>query len=82
MRKPVAVVTGIALSLVLCSPALAARPANQACLGETLRVAAKMDGFAELVNGVARDIRGVGEEVQAVLAGSFPDEAFPNTCND
>jgi hypothetical protein len=26
--------------------------------------------------------QGVGDEVQLILAGEFPDDAFLNTCND
>ncbi len=83
MNKRVGLVAGFALSLTLAGPVLAAQPASQACLGATISGAAQLGrDYGQLVASVAQDIRGVGEEVQLILAGEFPDEAFPNTCND
>ncbi len=83
MRMRIGVLSGITLALVLASPVLAAQPVSQACLGRTISAAAQGGAaFGQFVAGVARDDRGVGEEVQIVLAGELPDEGFPNTCND
>ncbi len=83
MKKRVGLVAGIALSIALAGPVLGAQPAGQACLGSTISGAAQLGrDYGQLVASVAQDIRGVGEEVQLILAGEFPDEGFPNTCND
>jgi hypothetical protein len=83
MKKRVGLLAGIALSLALGSPVLAAQPANHACGGETVSGAAHQGKYGQLVVApVAKDDRGVGAEVQLILAGDFPDEFFPNTCND
>ena len=63
-----------------------ARPAEPGCLGASVSAAATADGrgFGAFVSFTARNDpgNGVGDAVQAVLAGVVPDEAFPNTCND
>jgi hypothetical protein len=83
MRKQIGFLSGIALALALASPVAAGQPASHACLGRTVSAAAQSGAdFGRFVAAVARDTRGVGEEVQVVLAGEFPDDAFPNTCND
>jgi hypothetical protein len=59
--------------------------AEPACLGESVSAAAKAGGrdFGQLVALTATmSTQGVGDEVQLIRAGEFPDEAFPNTCND
>ena len=83
MRKLIGLASGLALSIALGSPVLAATPASHACLGRTVSGAAQAGAdFGALVATVAKDVRGVGEEVQLIQAGQFPDDAFPNTCND
>lgn len=66
---------------MLATPAAAAQPNHQACLGEDIRTYAQAgSGFGALVSGVlAAD--GVGAEIQAHLAGDIPDAVTPNSCN-
>ena len=83
MRTRVGVISGVILSLAIGAPVLAAQPAGKACLGETISAAAQLGReYGQLVASVAMDERGVGQEVQLIQAGKFPDEGFPNTCND
>ena len=83
MRVRVGLISGVVLSLALGAPVLAARPASQGCLGDSVSAAAQLGrGYGQLVASVARENGGVGEVVQLLLAGNFPDAAFPNTCND
>ena len=84
MKTRIALVSGIALSLAVFTPVLAAKPANQACGGESVSAAAQQfRPYGQVVVApTAQDARGVGAIVQAILAGEFPDEGFPNTCND
>lgn len=83
MRTVISLVSAAVLSLGLASAALAGQPANQACLGSSIAAAAQGGrDFGDLVATVATDVRGVGEEVQIILAGEFPDEGFLNSCND
>lgn len=83
MRKRLGILSAIALSFGLVTPVLAGQPANQGCLGASVSPAAHVGQFGQLVVApTARDARGVGEVVQLILAGEFPDEGFPNTCND
>ena len=83
MSKRIGFLSGLALALAVGSPVLAGQPASKACLGRTISAAAQAGAaYGQFVAGVARDDRGVGAEVQIVLAGELPDEAFPNTCND
>jgi hypothetical protein len=71
-----------AVVLMLATPAAAAQPNHQACLGKDIRTYAQNgSGFGALVSGVlAAD--GVGAEIQAHLAGDIPDTVTPNSCND
>ena len=71
------------LSIVALGPAaLAAEPAQQACLGHDIRAFAQAGaGFGGFVSGMATD-GGVGDEIRAHLAGNIPDVALPNSCND
>ena len=72
------------LSIVTVSGALAT-PNAPGCLGESVSAAATAGGreLGQLASLTARtSTRGVGDEVQLILAGEFPDDAFPNTCND
>jgi hypothetical protein len=83
MRR-LAILSGVVLSLALASPVLAARPNNQACLGHDVSgLAAGGAAYGAFVSGVASTTdQGVGDEVQAFLAGQVPDSVLPNSCND
>jgi hypothetical protein len=73
-----------ALSIVTVSAALAATPSSPGCLGESVSSAASGGrDFGQVVALTATiSTQGLGDEVQLILAGDFPDDAFPNTCND
>ena len=74
-----------AISIVTASAALAATPTSPGCLGESVSAVASAGGrdLGQLVALTAREsAQGVGDEVQLLLAGEFPDDAFANTCND
>lgn len=80
-----AVCAACALTIITASAALASAPNNRGCLGESVAAAATAGGrdFGQLVALTGRtSTQGLGDEVQLVLAGEFPDDAFPNTCND
>ena len=82
MRR-LAFVSGVVLALALASPTLAAKPNNQACLGHDFSgYAAGGAAFGGFVSGLASTGQGVGDEVQAHLAGQVPDSVIPNSCND
>lgn len=71
-----------ALVVALGAPATATQPNHQACLGHDLRAYAEAGpGFGGFVSGLAAD-GGVGEEIQAHLAGDIPDAVISNSCND
>lgn len=81
-RLLLAVLATILMSSIGASAVLAAEPA---CLGQSVSTAATAGGrdLGQLVALTATtSTQGVGDEVQLILAGEFPDEAFPNTCND
>ena len=86
MRKTLkALLAAALLSALTASTALAAAPASPACLGASVSAAATTLGrdLGQLVALTAREsTQGVGDEVQLILAGEFPDDAFPNSCND
>jgi len=70
------------LVVSLASPATAAQPNHQACLGHDIRSYAEAGaGFGDFVSGLAA-AGGVGDEILAHLAGDLPDVVIPNTCND
>src|SRR5688500_1982921 len=74
-----------ALSIVTASAALAAVPTSPGCLGESAAAAGSAGGrdFGQVVALTATtSTQGLGDEVQLILAGDFPDDAFQNTCND
>lgn len=76
-------VMGAALLTLPASPAQAAKPNNQACLGKDASAAAQTGLLGEFVSTTAKSAPGaIGEEVQLHLAGEIPDSVFPNTCND
>ena len=73
------------LSALTASTALAATPTSPPCLGNSVSAFASANGvdFGQTVALTAREsTQGVGDEVQLLQAGEFPDEAFPNSCND
>lgn len=64
----------------------ASKPANQACVGESLSALAigSQGAFGAGVVGFAQDPTtrpGLGDGIQAFQAGDVPDEVVPNTCN-
>jgi hypothetical protein len=70
------------IAVALASPAAAAEPNHQACLGNDIRAYAEAGpDFGAFVSALAAD-DGVGEEIQAHLAGDVPDAVLPNSCND
>jgi hypothetical protein len=66
---------------LMMSPAGAAEPANQACLGESFSDLAG-PGFGPGVVSFAQNPGPFGDGIQAVQAGVVPDAVVPNTCND
>jgi hypothetical protein len=84
MRRFVIAAAGAAALTFGATPALAAQPANQACLGHDVSgYAAGGADFGQFIAAVAtNDTAGAGAEFQAHLAGLVPDEIVPNTCND
>ena len=85
MKRFAVVVFTVAALVISAAPAAAAAPNHQACLGTTVSSAAQtIPDYGALVAGVARSgpVLGVGDDVQAILAGQVPDALFPNTCND
>ena len=66
----------------------ASKPADQACVGESLSALAigSQGGFGAGVVGFAQNPNlpppGLGDAIQALQAGVVPDEVVPNTCND
>lgn len=70
------------IAVGLGAPAAAAQPNHQACLGQDIRAYADAGpGFGVFVSGLASD-GGIGDEIQAHLAGAIPDFVVPNSCND
>ena len=84
VRRRVAAGLGAAtVAVVLATPAVAAQPNHQACLGEDIRSYAEGgSAFGSFVSGMAATGGGIGTEIQAHLAGQIPDEVLPNSCND
>ena len=83
LRRSVTAGLGAAtIAMALASPAAAAQPNHQACLGHDIRTYAGAGaGFGAFVSGLAAD-GGVGDEIQAHLVGDLPDDALHNSCND
>ena len=86
-----AVATGLAAGVVLGSGSIAGAgtPASQACVGESLSALATTQpfpgAFGQGVRGFAQDPTtrpGLGDGIQALQAGSVPDDVVPNTCNN
>ena len=81
-RITIALVSAAALTMA-ATPALAAKPANHACLGSDVSGYAKDgSGFGAFVSGISSSTQGIGGEIQAHLAGQVSDEVIPNICND
>jgi hypothetical protein len=79
----VASLGGVTVALMLATPAAAAQPNQQACLGEDIRnYATGGSAFGSFVSAMATTTDGVGAEILAHLAGAIPDEIQPNSCND
>ena len=69
--------------VLLSGSVMAAKPANQACLGQDIRTYAEAGSFfGAFVSGMAVETQGVGNEIQAHQAGDIEDVDLPNTCND
>jgi hypothetical protein len=84
-RRVAAGLGAVTLAVVLATPAVAAQPNNQACLGKDIRSYAQGGlgvPFGSFVATLATATGGVGDEIQAHLAGQIPDEVLPNSCND
>ena len=84
IKTSVAIIMALALALLAFAlPALAAKPANHACLGADFSGYAQGGSvFGGFVAGLASGTNGIGGEVQAHLAGDIPDAVIPNSCND
>jgi uncharacterized protein (DUF2345 family) len=82
MRRSIVATCAAGLLLAASATAtLAAKPNHQACLGESVSAAAG-SALGVFVSDIAQNSdRGVGDEVQATLAGVVADVDFPNTCN-
>ncbi|TLX99707.1 MAG: hypothetical protein E6K92_10090 [Thaumarchaeota archaeon] len=63
--------------------AFAAKPNNQACLGHDFSGYAKGGSlFGDFISFLATFTQGIGNEIQAHLAGLVPDSTIPNSCNN
>jgi len=63
--------------------AFAAQPNNQACLGHDFSGYAKNGSmFADFISFLATMTQGIGNEIQAHLAGLVPDSTIANSCNN
>ena len=79
----IAATAGVAIvSGLFASPAGAAEPANQACLGESLSALAGPGFGRGVVSFVPVGRPGLGDGIQLLQAGVVPDELLPNTCNN
>ena len=71
------------LMIIVSSTVLAGQPNNRACLGKDFSGYAENGvGFGSFVSNLAMTTNGIGEEIQAHLAGLVPDEVIPNSCNN
>jgi hypothetical protein len=62
---------------------MAATPAHRGCAGESFSAfATEGREWGATVADFATNTGGVGDEVQALLAGELSDEDGENTCND
>jgi hypothetical protein len=86
MRRYV-VRAGLIVAMLLpawASPAAAAVPNNQGCLGADFSTYAQNgSGFGHFIEALATNsTAGVGAEIQLHLAGQIPDTVIPNSCNN
>jgi hypothetical protein len=73
MRKRVGLIAGVALSLALGSPVLAAQPANKACLGATVSVAAQQGSdYGQFVASTAQANQGARRDRSACPGRRYP----------
>lgn len=85
----------VALFGTMAAPAFAAKPKNQACVGQDFSGYARNgnssgllifdagSGWGQLHNVLATNSTpGVGAEIQNHQAGLVPDSVIPNTCNN
>ncbi len=78
----IAVASSIVPGMNIMQTAYAAQPNNQACLGSDFSGYAQGGSvFGAFIQLLAL-FTGLGEEVQAHLAGFVPDTVIPNSCND
>lgn len=83
MKRVIALLTTLGLSLALAGPVLAAKPNNQACVGHDVSgYAAGGADFGHFVSGIASTTEGIGDDIQSDMAGQIPDTVLPNSCND
>ena len=83
MRKLAAGIAFAAALSAIPALALAAQPNHQACLGHDVSGYAQGGAaFSGFISGLASGTGGVGDEIQAHLAGQVPDMVNPNSCND
>jgi hypothetical protein len=65
-----ALVSGVMLAALIPSVSQAATPNTQACLGRDISLYAQFGaGFGQFVSGAAQSSNGIGDVVQAHLAG-------------
>ncbi len=63
--------------------AFAAEPNNQACLGNDFSGYSQGGSlFGDFISFLAMVTQGIGNEIQAHLAGLVPDSTLPNSCNN
>jgi hypothetical protein len=83
MRNLIGLLATLVLALALATPALAAKPNNQACLGRDISTYAQEGrNYGAFVATLALTTDGVGDEIRAHLAGAIPDAVLPNSCNN
>jgi hypothetical protein len=78
---------GLILAVLLpawASPAAAATPNNQGCLGADFSTYAQNGaGFGHFIESLAENATsGVGVEIQLHMAGGVDDSVLMNSCND
>ena len=91
LRCAAAVTLVGAATLIAATPASAARPRKQACVGMTFKIgAADAQPPGDTVGGTIRWFArdrvespvGLGDGIQVLQAGLLPDTVEPNVCND
>jgi hypothetical protein len=70
-------------SAIASHVAFAAKPNNQACLGHDFSGYAQGGSlFGDFISFLATFTQGIGNEIQAHLAGLVPDTTIENSCNN